>query len=56
MTLLQSQPQLDTWLPASWEEFVKLADDPASAKLKGYYFDKKMRFESKVTSSPPREL
>jgi Uma2 family endonuclease len=51
MTLLQVQPLLNTWQPASWEEFVKLADDPASAKLKGYYYSGHMRFEPMSTGS-----
>jgi Uma2 family endonuclease len=50
MTLLQVQPILDTWQPASWEEFVRLADDPQSDKLKCYYYDGKMRFEAIATS------
>ncbi|MGB8701152.1 MAG: Uma2 family endonuclease [Thermosynechococcaceae cyanobacterium] len=45
MTLLQVQTPLNTWQSASWEEFVKIADDPASAKLKGYYYSGQMRFE-----------
>ena len=49
MTLLQVQPLLDTWQPASWEEFVCLADDPKSDKLKCYYFNGQMRFEPKST-------
>jgi Uma2 family endonuclease len=49
MTLLQTQTPLDTWLPAPGEEFVKIADDPASAKLKGYYYDGRMRFEPMST-------
>jgi Uma2 family endonuclease len=50
MNLLQVQPILDTWQPASWEEFVRLADDPQSDKLKCYYYDGKMRFEAIATS------
>jgi Uma2 family endonuclease len=51
MTLLQVQPLLDTWRSAAWEEFVKLADDPKSAKLKCYYYDGKMRFEPMSTGA-----
>ena len=51
MTLLQVQPLLDTWQPASWEEFVSLADDSASAKLKGYYYNGRMRFEPMSSGS-----
>ena len=42
---------LNAWLPATWEEFVNIADDPASAKLKGYYYIGTMRFEPMSTGS-----
>lgn len=51
MTLLQTQVPLETWLPAPWEAFVNIADDPASAKLKGYYHNGRMRFEPMSTGS-----
>jgi Uma2 family endonuclease len=51
MNLLQTQTPLNTWLPATWEEFVTLADDPACAKLKGYYYFGNMRFEPMSTGS-----
>lgn len=51
MTLLQVQPLLDTWQSAPWEDFVQLADDPKSAKLKGYYYSGKMRFEPMSTGA-----
>lgn len=51
MNLLQTQIPLNTWLPATWEEFVNLADDPASAKLKSYYYIGRMRFEPMSTGS-----
>lgn len=51
MTLLETQISLNTWIPAAWEEFVKLADAPESSKLKGYYYEKRMRFESMSTGS-----
>jgi hypothetical protein len=51
MTLLQVQPILDTWQAVSWEEFVLLADNAQSDKLKCYYYDGKMRFEPMSTGS-----
>lgn len=51
MNLLQTQTPLNTWLTATWEEFVNIADDPASAKLKGYYYIGRMRFEPMSTGS-----
>jgi len=49
--MLQTKIPLDTWLPATWEEFVTIADDPDSAKLKGYYYAGRMRFEPMSTGS-----
>jgi Uma2 family endonuclease len=51
MTLLQTQTPLNTWIAASWEEFVAIADAPASAKLKSYYYQGRMRFEPMSTGS-----
>jgi Uma2 family endonuclease len=51
MTLLQTQIPLNTWQSATWDEFVSTADDPASAKLKGYYSKGRMRFEPMSTGS-----
>jgi Uma2 family endonuclease len=51
ITSLQTPLVLNTWLPASWEEFVQRADAPTSAKLKGYYYNSKMRFEPTPTGA-----
>lgn len=51
MTLLQTQTPLNTWMPAGWAEFVALADAPAAAKLKSYYYSGRMRFEPMSTGS-----
>jgi Uma2 family endonuclease len=51
MTLLETQIPLNTWLPAPWEEFVKIADNSASDKLKSYYYNGRMRFEPMSTGS-----
>jgi Uma2 family endonuclease len=39
------EPQLNTWVSATWEEFVAIADAPESAKAKCYYFEQKMWVE-----------
>lgn len=36
----------NAWVPASWNEFVRLTDDPAYAKAKGYYFNQQMKIET----------
>jgi Uma2 family endonuclease len=51
MPLLQTKALLDIWLTAPWQEFVNIADAPDSSKLKGYYYNGKMRFEPMSTGS-----
>jgi Uma2 family endonuclease len=51
MALLATQVPLETWLSTTWEEFVQIADDPASAKLKSYYYNGRMRIEPMSTGS-----
>lgn len=51
MTLAEAQISIETWQFASWDEFVTIADDPASSKLKGYYYQSRMRFEPMSTGS-----
>lgn len=53
MTTLASVPafQLNTWIPSSWDEFVSLAEEPTYAKLKGYYYQGRMRFEPMSTGA-----
>ena len=48
---LATQVPLEVWLPAAWEEFVQIADDPASAKRKSYYFNGRMRIEPMSTGA-----
>jgi Uma2 family endonuclease len=47
---VKTQIPLETWLPATWDEFVALSDDPTH-KLKGYYYAGRMRFELMSTGS-----
>ncbi|MBW4472210.1 MAG: Uma2 family endonuclease [Stenomitos rutilans HA7619-LM2] len=46
--MVQLQPKLltDTWVTATWDEYLRLIDDPAYAKAKGYYFNGRMRIET----------
>jgi Uma2 family endonuclease len=45
MTTVQPVIVTDTWIPATWEEYVRLTEDPAYAKAKGYYYHNHMRLE-----------
>lgn len=42
---------IDTWTETSWEQFVQWSDDESTAKLKGYYYHGKARFEAMSTGS-----
>ncbi len=46
--MVQLQPKLltDTWVTATWDEYLRIIDDPAYAKAKGYYFNGQMRVET----------
>ena len=52
MTLAKTQPPTkttppsNTWINATWEEFVAIADDPAHEKATCYYYDNQMRIET----------
>ncbi|HIK13293.1 MAG TPA: Uma2 family endonuclease [Oscillatoriaceae cyanobacterium M33_DOE_052] len=39
----------DTWVPATWEEFLSAVDDPAYGKSKGYYSNGRMRLEMQLS-------
>jgi Uma2 family endonuclease len=39
----------DTWLSATWEEYLHALDDPAHAKSKGYYSNGRMRLEMQLS-------
>jgi Uma2 family endonuclease len=50
MTFTETRPPTQTtsniWINATWEEFVAIADDPASEKKTCYYFNQQMRIET----------
>ncbi|MCT7968083.1 Uma2 family endonuclease [Laspinema sp. D1] len=39
----------DTWVPATWKEYLSALDDPAHAKSKGYYSNGRMRLEMQLS-------
>lgn len=45
MSELQTRPRTDTWVAASWEEYVRTIEDPIYEKAKGYYYKGHMRIE-----------
>lgn len=46
MVQLQPKTLTDIWVSATWDEYLKMIDDPAYAKAKGYYFNGQMRVET----------
>ncbi|HAC62965.1 MAG TPA: Uma2 family endonuclease [Cyanothece sp. UBA12306] len=45
MTNTTTKITLDTWIPAKWEDFIQIINDPANEKLKAYYYHHHMRLE-----------
>lgn len=41
----QTQLQSDTWVDATWEEYIQAIANPAYEKAKGYYYDGQLRIE-----------
>jgi Uma2 family endonuclease len=42
---LQTQIPTDTWVAASWEEYLRALENPLYEKAKGYFYKKYMRIE-----------
>ena len=45
MSELQTQLTTETWVAASWDEYVQVIEQPAYEKATGYYFKGHMRIE-----------
>lgn len=45
MNALQTKVPADTWVTATWEEYIQAIEDPACKKAKGYYYNGQMRIE-----------
>lgn len=45
MSNLQIRPRTDTWIVASWDEYVRTIADPLHERAKGYYYKGHMRIE-----------
>ena len=46
-----TQAILNQWSPVSWDEFLRLVDEPTNNGLKGYYYNVRMRLEVMSTGS-----
>lgn len=52
MSQLQAKVAADTWVNATWDEYIKVSSDPAYEKAKGYYFNGRMRLEMSPLGLP----
>jgi Uma2 family endonuclease len=46
MSNLQTKIPTDTWIPATWDEYIQEIENPSREKAKGYYYNGKMRIEA----------
>lgn len=52
MSQLQVKLATDTWVNATWDEYLKAISDPTYEKAKGYYFKGRMRLEMSPLGLP----
>jgi Uma2 family endonuclease len=45
MSQLQTKPPTDTWVAATWDEYIQVIEKPEYEKAKGYYHNGQMRIE-----------
>jgi hypothetical protein len=50
MSQLQTKLPTDTWVTATWDEYIQTIEDPAYAKAKGYYYNGQMMIEAEGVS------
>jgi Uma2 family endonuclease len=52
MSQLQAKLPTDTWVNATWDEYIKAIGDPAYEKARGYYYNGRMRLEMSALGNP----
>ncbi len=52
MNLSPTSIPTDTWIAATWDDYLQVIADPAYTKAKGYYFDGRMRVEMAAVGNP----
>ncbi len=45
MNQFQTKLLMNTWIPATWDEYIQAIDAPEYEKAKSYYFDKNLKIE-----------
>ncbi|MER3477498.1 MAG: hypothetical protein C4287_14675 [Leptolyngbya sp. ERB_1_2] len=53
MSQLKTQVPADTWIPATWDEFIQASNDPSHGQVKAYYHNGQMRLESMAALGNP---
>jgi Uma2 family endonuclease len=53
MSQPDTQVQMETWIPISWEAFARIMDDPAYKHVKAYYYNGRMRLEQMAALGNP---
>jgi hypothetical protein len=52
MSQLQAKLPTDTWVNATWDEYIKAIGNPIHEKAKGYYYNGRMRLEMPRFGNP----
>ena len=52
MSQLQTKLPTDTWVSATWDEYIQTIENPEYEKAKGYYFNGHMRIEMSPVGNP----
>ncbi len=53
MSQLKAKLPTDTWVVATWDEYIQMIEDPAYKKAKGYYRNGQMRIETVAVGLDP---
>jgi Uma2 family endonuclease len=52
MSQIQAKLPTDTWVNATWDEYIKAVSNPAYEKARGYYYNGCMRLEMSALGNP----
>ncbi len=52
MSQVQAKLPTDTWVNATWDEYIKAIGAPAYEKARGYYYNGRMRLEMSALGNP----
>jgi Uma2 family endonuclease len=52
MSQVQAKVSTDTWVNATWDEYIKASGNPAYKKARGYYYNGRMRLEMSALGNP----